>query len=338
MDMKVVQVMRNARKPVELNVKPGYQVLIVADTQTEPLVWQSLAAACVEVGGEPTVAVMTPREFHQAEPTPQVAAAMLQSDVNILVPSKAILHSHAGHAAMKAGHPCIASEELSVDMLTRGAATADYRAMQEIGQELLQIWNHGSFVRVTSDHGTDITAKIGQGRKGWCVAGTIAKQEGMDLYCCAFPDGEVGVVPLEGTANGTVVWDTSMHFAGVLKEPVTAVIRDGVCVDIKGGREAEIIRRALVEYGDENSNNFAEIAIGINPNARITGVMREDKKLLGAVHMALGNSSDTGGLVHSKTHMDGCVRYPSVWIDDRLIVDHGKLAFRAARSAAQGGR
>ena len=54
---------------------------------------------------------------------------------------------------------------------------------------------------MTSDHGTDITAKIGQGRKGWCVAGTIGKQEGMDLYCCAFPDGEVGVVPLEGTGQ-----------------------------------------------------------------------------------------------------------------------------------------
>ena len=103
----------------------------MADTQTEPLVWESLAAACVEVGADPTVALMTPREFHQAEPTPQVAAAMLKADVNILVPSKAILHSQAGHAAMKAGHPCIASEELSVDMLTRGAATADYRAMQE---------------------------------------------------------------------------------------------------------------------------------------------------------------------------------------------------------------
>ena len=334
MDLKVVQVMRNARVPVELNVKPGYQVLIIADTQTEPLVWESLAAACVEVGAEPTIALMTPREFHQAEPTPQVTAAMLKADVNILVPSKAILHSHAGHSAMKAGHPCIASEELSVDMLTRGAATADYRAMQKIGQELLQVWNHGSFVRVTSEHGTDISAKIGQGRKGWCVAGTIAKQEGMDLYCCAFPDGEVGVVPLEGTANGTVVWDTSMHFAGVLKEHVKAIIRDGVCVEIQGGKEAEIMRRALVDYGDENSYNFAEIAIGINPNARITGVMREDKKLLGAVHMALGNSSDTGGLVYSKTHMDGCIRYPSVWIDDRLVVDRGKLVFQGAKTAA----
>lgn len=333
MDMKVVQVMRNARKPVELNVKPGYNVLIVADTQTEPLVYQALAAACVEVGGEPTIAIMTPREFHQAEPTAPVAEAMLKSDVNILIPSKSILHSKAGHAAMKAGHPCIASEELSVDMLTRGASTADYRVMQEVGMQLLDIFNNGSFCRVTSDQGTDLSAQIGQGRKGWCVAGTIAKQEGMDLFCCAFPDGEVGVVPLEGTSNGTVVWDTSMHFAGVLREPVKAIIRDGLCVDIQGGKEAEIIRRALADYGDENSLNFAEIAVGINPNARITGVMREDKKLLGAVHMALGNSSDTGGLVWSKTHMDGCVRYPNVWIDDQLIVEKGKLVFLAKKAA-----
>ncbi len=220
MDQRVVQVMRNARTPIVLNVQPGHQVLIVADTRTEPVVWESLAAACVEVGAEPTVSIMPPREFHQGEPTPEVAAAMMKSDVNILVPSKAILHSHAGHEAMKTGHPCIASEELSADMLTRGAATADYVAMQEAGRRLLQAWNSGSHVRVTSDLGTDLTAKIGQGRKGWCVAGVITKQEGMDLYCCAFPDGEVGIVPLEGTSNGTVVWDTSMHFVGVLRERI----------------------------------------------------------------------------------------------------------------------
>lgn len=325
MDTRLVQVMKNARKPIEMNVKPGQHVLIVADTETEELVWQALAASVVEVGAEPTVALMTPREFHQSEPTPEVAEAMLRSDLNVLVTSKAILHSHAGHQAMIEGHPCVASEELSVDMLTRGAATADYGAMQELGLKLLEIWNNGSRCRVVSDHGTDLTARIGGGRKGWCVAGKVTRQEGGDLYCCAFPDGEVGVVPLEGTASGTVVWDTSMHFVGVLREPIRAVIRDGVAVEITGGAQAEALKRSLAQFGDENSMNFAEISIGINPKARITGVMREDKKLYGAVHMALGASSDTGGLVSSKTHVDGCVRYPSVWIDDRLVVDHGEI-------------
>jgi len=325
MDSRIIQIMINARKPIQMNVKSGDQVHIVADTLTEPLVWQALAAACVEVGAEPTISIMTPRPFPQAEPTPEVAAAMLKADVNILVPSKAILHSRAGHEAMKAGHPFIVSEELSVDMLTRGAATADYYKMQDIGQRLLAAWNNGSHVRVTSAHGTDLVAKIGGGRKGWCVAGIITKQEGMDLFCAAFPDGEVGVVPLEGTSEGVVVWDTSMHIVGMLSEPIHATIKEGRAVEITGGQQAEALKKAIVEYGDENSYNLAEISIGINPNARITGIMREDKKLYGAVHIALGASADTGGLVESKTHFDGIIRYPRLWIDDRIIVDQGKI-------------
>jgi hypothetical protein len=154
---------------------------------------------------------MTPRSFHQAEPTREIAAAMLEADVNVLVPTKALLHSRAGHAAMKAGHPCIASEELSVAMLAAGAATADYEPLQALGQKLL------------------------------------------DIY-------------------------------------------------------------------------LAEIAIGTNPNARITGVMRENKKLEGSVHIALGASSDTGGLVDSKTHIDGKIRRPTVTIDNRVVVENGRIA------------
>jgi leucyl aminopeptidase (aminopeptidase T) len=325
MDLALIEIMKNARSPIVQNVKPGDNVLIVADTKTEPLVWQALAAACVEVGADPIVTIMTPREFHQSEPPRPVAEAMMKSDLNILIPSKAILHSKPSHKAMKSGVPSIASEELTVDMLRHGASTANCIEMNEQGLRLLSIFNNGSTIRVTSQHGTDVTAKIGQGRKGWCVSGLLVKQEGDGLYNCAFPDGEVGVSPLEGTTQGKVVWDTSMHFVGLLKEPITAIIKEGVCVEITGGSQAQALKEAIERFGDENSYNFAEIAVGINPKARITGIMREDKKLYGSVHIALGDSAGTGGAVTSKSHVDGCIRYPSVWVDDKLIVENGKI-------------
>ena len=325
MDLALIEVMKNARIPIETNVKPGDNVLIVADTKTEPLVWQALAAACVEIGAEPVVTIMTPREFHKMDPPRPVAEALLKSDVNILIPSKMILHSKAVHKSMKEGVPSIASEEITVDMLRHGASTANCREMGELGQRVLKRFNEGSTIRVTSANGTDLSAKIGGGRKGWCVNGIIQRQEGGDLYNCAFPDGEVGTVPLEGTSQGKVVWDTSMHFVGVIKEPITAIVKDGVVVEITGGSQAQALKEAVERFGDENSFNLAEIAVGINPNARITGIMREDKKLYGAVHIAIGASDDTGGLVSSKIHVDGCIRYPSVWIDDQLIIENGKI-------------
>jgi len=87
-----------------------------------------------------------------------------------------------------------------------------------------------------------------------------------------------------------------------------------------------MIRDYIETYGDDNSYNFpAEISIGINPRARITGAMREDKKLMGAVHIAFGTNSDTGGNIMSKLHIDGTIRYPTVYVDGKVIVDKGRL-------------
>ncbi len=70
---------------------------------------------------------------------------------------------------------------------------------------------------------------------------------------------------------------------------------------------------------------IAEISIGLNPKAKVTGLVREDKKLLGSVHIALGMNTDTGGVTESKTHVDGIIRCPTVHIDGKLIVDKGHI-------------
>jgi 2,5-dihydroxypyridine 5,6-dioxygenase len=323
MNPRIIEMLKYARVPFELNAKPGEQILIIADTTTDPLVWQALAAAANELETEVAIVIMTPRPFHQAEPPPTVAEAMKRADITLLVPSKAILHSRAVHEAMKAGRRFVAMEEITADMLTAGAATANYPQMQAIGQRILKILNEGKNIRVTSKLGTDLRASI-EGRNGFCVAGIIVRQPGVDLFNCAFPDGEAGISPIEGTGEGTVVWDTTMHYLGRLREPVKAVFKKGVAVDIQGG-EAQTLVEIIRTHGDANSYNLAEISIGINPMARVTGLMREDKKLAGSVHVALGSNADTGGTVRSKLHIDGVIRKPTVYVDGNMVVEEGSL-------------
>ena len=115
--------------------------------------------------------------------------------------------------------------------------------------------------------------------------------------CCAFPDGECGVAPVEGTANGIVVFDMNVQTIGPLDEPVILTIRDSYITNIEGGPAAALVRAQLAG-ADRNARYCpAEIAIGINEAAVETGLLREDKKILGTCHIAYGANDDIGGTV-----------------------------------------
>lgn len=322
MHTETAELVRNAIKPFKLNADSGDKVTIVSDTAVDESVWAALFAAANEQDLDPTVTLMSPRESHGNGPTEAIRESMLSADLCVMATSTAITHSEAGAAAQKADVKCIAMDEIAPDILRSGAAGADYEAMQEIAQTLGEIYAEGSEMRITSEHGTDVVGDI-EGQTYWPIAGKIVENATQNI--CAFPDGEVGVAPGEGSTHGTVVWDTTVHGIGLLDEPIRLKIEDGWVTDVSGGREADEFREML-EAADENARYCAaEFSIGINPDAEITGRMRTDKKVEGAVHIATGANRDLGGEIQSELHIDGTIRYPSVWIDDQQLVEHGEI-------------
>lgn len=321
--MREIEMYKYARKPLEMNAKLGDKILIIADTNTEPAVWKVLMANAHEMGMEPTLALITPREYHQADPPPQVVAAIYASDLTLLCTSTAMVHSPAGSKAMEAGRRLICMEEVTSEMLIKGGCQEDYPKMQELAYKVRKIYTEGKKIRVTSDLGTDITASI-EGRPGYIAAGKIEKQA-VPLLAAAFPDGEVGIAPVEGTGEGVVVFDTTIHFLGRLKTPLTVKVRKGKAVGLEG-EQAEKLREILNKFGDEHSYVFpSEIAIGLNSKVEVTGSVRADKKLYGSVHIAFGMNVDIGGITPGKLHLDGVIRHPDVKVDDTLIVSKGRI-------------
>jgi 2,5-dihydroxypyridine 5,6-dioxygenase len=326
MDLRVIEVMRGARVPLAMNCRKGDRVVVLTDIDTEPLVWQAMAAAALEVGGQPIVVIMLPLPFHHSNPPATVAGSLRNADLVVNVTSKGIAHSSIIEEIGKAGIRVVSCEEVTADMLRSGAATADYEEMEKLGKRVLEKWNHGSRVRVTSEPGTDLSASI-QGRHGWMVAGRCAPlAEGSPIQRCAFPDGEAAVAPLEGTAEGTVVWDLTMTYIGTIREPIKGVFEKGRLVSVGEGQDANRLSQYLKEYGDEGAYNLAEIAIGLNPGVIPTGTVRTDKKLYGSVHIALGMNTDTGwGKNVSRLHVDGVIRKPTVYIDGQVVVEAGVI-------------
>jgi leucyl aminopeptidase (aminopeptidase T) len=285
--------------------------------------------AAYDYGVRPNVAIMTPRPAHQAEPEPPVAAAIAESDITILLTSKALAHTDAVLAARKKEQKVICMEEATVDIIVRGPGAADYDEMRSTGEKIQKVLTEGREIHVTTEFGTDIRASI-EGRIGELSCGIASPP--WCWWIAAFPDGEAPICPIEGTAEGTIVFDTSMHGIGLFKEPITVKVEKGRAVSISGGLEADKLREILETQGDENSYFISEFSPMLNPKAFPSGNMRQDKKIRGGMHIALGRNDDFGGgtpgiagTIHSKIHLDGVMKKITCKVDKKIIVNDGQI-------------
>ena len=63
----------------------------------------------------------------------------------------------------------------------------------------------------------------------------------------------------------------------------------------------------------------------MNPKSKIIGNVLEDEKVMGTVHVALGDNSTFGGKCKAGIHIDGIIKNPTFLADDKTILEKGKL-------------
>lgn len=310
---------RTAKMMVEHSValRAGEQVLVIGDTETAPIA-EVLADAAREAGGEVVMAIMPVRAQHGNDPPPMLAAAMAAADVMLMAVKHSITHTTARQQASARGARSAILRSVTVESMTEGAATADYPAVRRLTRELADRLTEGTSVRVTSREGTDLMLRI-DGRSALALDG-FATEPGSFT---PFPTGEAAIVPVEGSAEGVIVFDHAIDNVGVLDAPVRCEVRGGRIVRVDGGRSADVFRR-LIDT-DANANNIAEFAIGTNPASRLRGNMAEDKVLLGVVHIGIGDSHTIGGKVESTIHVDAIILNPTVEVDGRRLVEHRRM-------------
>jgi leucyl aminopeptidase (aminopeptidase T) len=299
-----------------MGVKAGESVLIIVDTPQRdfgPL----LAAPCLAVGAEPMIVEMTPRDNHGEEPPNVVARAMLGADVILIPTTKSLSHTAARLAATNAGKRIASMPTISPSVMGR-TLCADYEEIERRNERLRGLLDRKNEVRITSPVGTDLTFSI-EGRP-LHVDGGINHDPG-DF--ANLPAGEVYVAPLEGTAAGLLVVDGSMAGVGLLDDPIELVIEGGLAVEVRGGEQAEELERLITPYGGD-ARSIAELGIGTNEMAKISGNVLEDEKVLGTCHVAIGDNSTFGGRVAVASHLDGILRKPTLHVDGGVIMEGGE--------------
>lgn len=323
MDWVAIKLAKAAKAVVEtsLAVKPGEQVAIAADDDSDFAIVQALTAAVRAVGAEPTVLVMPRRAIAGAPATRVMAKALLGADVIIAPTSTGLgFTEEFGRALKENGARGIVMTGTDRDLLTAGAGLADYNKVYEVTKPLSEIMTAGKTITVTCRNGSDFTASIEGQNAG--LGASFAREPGQ---VSGFPSGESWQCPKRGTGQGVLVADGSAHMLGKLTEPLAVYFEKGLAVDFKGGPQAEELRQILTPI--ENGFNLGELSIGTNETARFTGNVTEDKKALGTSHFALGNSV-VGGDVKADIHMDLLMLKPTIEVDGVRLVTDGEIVYK----------
>ncbi len=300
-----------------MGTQPGERVLIVTD---EPLrtIGYALRGAAVALGNEVVLVEITPRRTNGEEPPPEVASLMGQMDVVLCPTSKSLTHTDARRAASARGTRVATLPGVTEDIMVR-CMNADYHRIAARTQRLCDLLATTSRIRVTAPAGTDIVMPIA-GRTPHASSG-LFREKGQSGN---LPTGEAYLAPLEGQSEGVVVVDGSMAGIGMVRTPIRITVEGGYATTIEGGEEAARLV-ALLEPHGLDGRNVAEFGIGTNDKATLIGVILEDEKVMGTIHIAFGDNKSMGGTVRVASHLDGLVTSPTVWFDDTLVMDAGRL-------------
>jgi leucyl aminopeptidase (aminopeptidase T) len=270
-----------------------------------------------EAGADATLAVIAERDSHAAEPPRPVGAAMAAADVVLAPTIQSLSHTAARKAASEAGVRIATLPGVTEEMLSR-VMGADMAELRRRGAAVAAALDAGQEARITCAHGRDLRFGL-EGRTAIPDAGELSAPGAFGNLPC----GEGFIAPLEGTGEGTLVVDGSIAGVGLVADPVTLTVRHGHLTEATGAGGVTLLE-LLTAHGSDGTN-VAELGIGTNEKAILTGEILEDEKILGTAHVAFGASAAIGGTVQVPVHLDCVVLEPTVEIDGEPIVRAGEL-------------
>lgn len=297
-----------------LGVQPGEEVLVVCNPATREL-GDALRNEAESAEAEAVLAVITERDSHAGEPPATVADAMVAADVLLAPTVQSLSHTAARKRASESGTRTATLPGATVEMLSR-VMSDDMELLRHRGHRVAEMLDRGTEARITCDHGSDLRLGL-QGRKAIPDAGELTETGAFGNLPC----GEGFISP--ATAEGILIVDGSIAGVGQVGQPVKLTIRDGHLVEASGEEGAKLME-LLTAHGPDGTN-VAELGIGTNGKAILTGNILEDEKIIGTAHVAFGASAAIGGNIQVPVHLDVVSMRPEVTIDDTPLVLEGRL-------------
>jgi leucyl aminopeptidase (aminopeptidase T) len=296
-----------------LQVRAGENLLVIVDPATREI-GERLRQGARGLGADAVLAEMDERATDGTDPPPPIAAAMAASDVVIAPTSRSLSHTPARKRASDAGARVATMPGVTADMLARVMAV-DFSQMAARSQAVAELLGSSDEAHVTCPRGTDFRIEL-IGREGISDDGDLGATGAFGNLPC----GEAFIAPTGG--QGQIV-ASSLAPLGLSEPPARLTVEGGRIVAAEGGLGPEYLERLQVH--GELGTNLAELGVGTNDRATLTGNVLEDEKILGTVHVAFGASAGFGGTVSVPIHLDVVVAEASLQIGGHAVLDRGRF-------------
>lgn len=299
-----------------LNLRRQEQLLIICDP------------SCYEIGRafydagegkckETMMAMVQSRKYDGNELPEAIGNLFSQFDIVVVPTSKALAYSVVSKLTPEQGVRIATLPGITNESFLRTMKT-DWRKLGVYTRKIAGKLSSAQKITITTEAGTSLTFETG-GRIARADDGRIMSKGTFGNL----PAGEACLTPLEETAEGVLVIDGSFSLVeGMLEEPLVLTFKEGMVVKTEGNSCTAELEKIFVKYRHA-SRNLAEFGIGTHDTAILCGNILEDKKVRGAVHIAIGDTlscEDTGS---ASIRLDGVLQQPSVWVNEKLLIDHG---------------
>ncbi|WP_132059794.1 aminopeptidase [Halorussus amylolyticus] len=174
--------------------------------------------------------------------------------------------------AQQAGMSTAAWEEFVYDAVNR-----DWDAQREFQEQMVEILDPASEVRIVSGDATDLRMSV----EGMDAANDSGEKN--------MPGGEAFTVPVPDSVEGTVFVDVPFREGGREVHDARLEFEDGEVVECSASRNEDALETLLDT--DEGARRLGELGIGMNRGIdRTTHHMLFDEKMGDTIHVALGNA------------------------------------------------
>ncbi len=296
-----------------LGVSAGEGVLVIADPDRVAL-GHALLDASLAAGADAVLTVLPPRPERGTEPPPAVAAAFAACDVFIAPCLPSLSHTKARKAATDAGARGATLPGVTEDLLAR-LMSVDFDVMGARSRRIAELLTEADEAELTCTNGSDFRFDL-RGRLGIADDGDLTGERAFGNLPC----GEGFIAPRFGEGRLMV---TTVGGLGRADAPVQIEVERGQIAHAHGDLGVAFVAH-LTAHGDLG-RNLAELGVGTNDRATMTGNVLEDEKVLGTVHVAFGASAGIGGTVSVPVHDDCVVVDPTLTVDGTTVVDAGRF-------------
>jgi len=303
---------------VNLGVKKDEKIAIVFDPKKKRLAEKFYRAGSPFSSFPISLIEIPEMRVNGQEPPSSVVKTLLSHDVALFVTEKSLSHTKARRDCTAKGMRIASMPGITEAMLKR-CIEIDYSRLKKDTLRVAKLLDKAKEVKIATDAGTSLALSIA-GRKAHGKKAGIYTRKG---YWGNLPEGEAFIAPVEGTAEGKLVIDGSIANFGKARN-VVMMIKNGEAVQVKVGNKKHPLDNLLESVG-RKARNIAELGIGLNRKAKITGLVLEDEKVYGTCHVAVGNNIGFGGSVDVPLHIDSVIRKPSLFLDGKCVMEKGKL-------------